>query len=325
MKFNKLGFSDLVFSCIGFGTWALGGGGEWGWGAQNDKDSVAAIQHAIDLGINWIDTAASYGHGRSEEIVGQAIKGQREKVLIATKGGIVWDENKNNFFRLKSWSIRNEIEDSLRRLDIDYIDLYQIHWNSPDEDLEEAWTEIARFIEAGKVRYAGVSNWTISQIERAQPILPVTSVQPKYNLLDREIEDDLLDYCRNNNIGVIVYSPLASGLFTNKMSKEWASKLPDDDWRSRNNPHFQEPEFSKNLKLNEKLKVIADRHGKTISDLAIAWTLRRPEITSAIVGARNPKQIEQNLSAANWELDDETQVEIEALLDGRKKSIHSGN
>jgi aryl-alcohol dehydrogenase-like predicted oxidoreductase len=323
MRTRKLGYTDLHFTVIGFGAWALGGGGEWGRGPQDDQDSIATIQRALDLGINWVDTAASYGHGRSEEVVGRAVKGRRHEISIATKGGIVWDENKNNFFRCKGWSIRKEAEDSLRRLGVDVIDLYQLHWNSPDEDLEEAWTEVARLIEEGKVRYGGVSNWTVSQIQRAQAIHPVASLQPKYNLLDREVEDELLGFCNAEEIGVIVYSPLASGLLTGKVTRDWVASLPADDWRSRNNDHYKEPELSANLDLVDQLQVIAGRRERRIAELAIAWILRRPEVTAAIAGARRPKQIEAWIPAADWELQPQELDEIEAALGERKVRVIS--
>jgi aryl-alcohol dehydrogenase-like predicted oxidoreductase len=323
MRTRKLGYTDLDLTVIGFGAWALGGGGEWGWGPQDDQDSIPTIQRALDLGINWIDTAASYGHGRSEEVVGRAIKGRRHEIFIATKGGIVWDENKNNFFRCKAWSIRKEAEDSLRRLGVDVIDLYQLHWNSPDEDLEEAWTEVARLIEEGKVRYGGVSNWTVSQIQRAQAIHPVASLQPRYNLLDREVEDELLGFCAAEDIGVIVYSPLASGFLTGKVTRDWVASLPSDDWRSRNNDHYKEPELSANMDLADQLRVIAERTGHRIAELAIAWILRRPEVTAAIVGARRPEQIGAWIPAADWELQPQELDEIEAALGERKVRVTS--
>lgn len=321
MRTNKLGFSELQLTRIGFGSWALGGGGEWGWGPQDDKESIAAIHRGLDLGINWIDTAASYGHGKSEEIIGKAIKGRRDEVIIATKGGIVWNENKNNFFRMKAWSIRQEAEDSLLRLGVDVIDLYQIHWNGPDEDLDEAWTEVARLIEEGKVRYGGVSNWSVEQIKRALAIHPVASLQPRYNMLDREVEGELLGYCAANDIGVIVYSPMASGLLTGKISKEWVKNLPEDDFRHHNNQHFKEPELSINLEFIDNLRPIAKRNNKNICELAIAWTLSHPEVTSAIVGARKPSQIEQNTSAADWVLDEQTLADVEELLKERKEKL----
>ena len=317
MRTRKLGYSDLYLTTIGFGAWALGGGGEWGWGSQDDKELVAAIQRALDLGINWIDTAASYGHGRSEEVVGQAIRGRRDEVILASKCGIVWDENKNNFFRLKAWSVRQEAENSLRRLGVDVIDLYEIHVNAPNEDLEDAWAEVSRLIEEGKVRYGGVSNWSVEQIKRAQAIHPVASLQPKYSMLDREIEDKLLDYCAANDIGVVVYSPMVSGLLTGKVTKEWVKALPRDDWRSHNNAHFLEPELSINMELIEKLHPIAKSNGCSIVELAVAWTLRRSEVTAAIVGARRPSQIEQNVHAADLDIDQESQDNIDALLKER--------
>jgi aryl-alcohol dehydrogenase-like predicted oxidoreductase len=321
MQTRKLGFTDLQLTTIGFGAWALGGGGEWGWGSQDDNESIAAIHRGLDLGINWIDTAASYGHGRSEEVVGKAIKGLRDKVILATKCGIVWDENMNNFFRMKAWSIRQEAEASLRRLGVDVIDLYQIHWNGPDEDLEEAWSEVARLIQEGKVRYGGVSNWSVDQMKRSQASYPIASLQPKYNMFFREVEDELLGFCASNNIGVVVYSPMASGLLTGKVTKEWVKTLPIDDFRHHNNPHFKEPELSVNLETIEKLRPIASRNGRSIGELAIAWTLCRPEVTSAIVGARRPSQIEQTVAAADWVLDKQTQDDIEGVLKERNAKL----
>lgn len=323
MKTNQLGNSDLHFTVVGLGTWAIGGGGDWGWGPQDDADSIAAVQQALDEGINWLDTAASYGHGRSESVVGEAIKERRDQVYVATKGGIVWDENKENFFRMKAWSLREEAENSLDRLGVDQIDLYQIHWNEPDEDIEEGWTEVARLIEEGKVRYGGVSNWSVSQMERALAIHPITSLQPQYNMLDRTIEDEILPFCAENNIGVIVYSTMAAGLLTGKFTKEKVAALPDDDWRSRHNEHFKEPELSVNLDFIEKLRPIAERNEITLGQLAIGWVLRRPEITAAIVGARRPQQVKETAQAGSVSLSQADLDEIEALLKERERKLAS--
>ncbi len=323
MKTKTLGYTDLELSIIGFGAWAIGGGGEWGWGPQDDRDSLAAIQEALDLGINWIDTAASYGHGRSEEVAGKAIKGRRDQVLIATKCGIVWDDEKNNFFRLKGWSIRKECEDSLRRLGVEVIDLYQVHINSPDEDIEESWTEVARLIEEGKVRYGGVSNWTVDQLRRVQEIHPVASLQPVYNMFDRGIEDEHLAYCASNDIGVIVYSPMVSGLLTGKFTKEMVAALPGDDFRATNNPHFQEPALSVTVEFVEQLRPLAERSNRSLPELAVAWALHRSEITAAIVGARRPGQIKQTTPAAAWDLNEEDLAEIEGLLSEREASLNA--
>jgi aryl-alcohol dehydrogenase-like predicted oxidoreductase len=323
MQTRKLGYTDLYLTTVGLGTWAIGGGGwAYGWGPQDDTDSIRAIQRALDLGINWIDTAAVYGLGHSEEIVGKAIRGRRDQVVIATKCGLVWDEGSTTpYGRLKAWSVRQEVEASLRRLGVDVIDLYQIHWPNPDEDIEEAWATIADLVREGKVRYAGVSNFSVEQMKRIQPIHPIASLQPPYNMLRRDIEAEILPFCAANNIGVIVYSPMASGVLTEKFSRQWVASLPDDDWRKKYSGHLQEPELSANLALVEGLKAIAARYGRTVSQLAIAWTLRRPEVTAAIVGARRPEQIEQTAPAADWVLPPEVLAEIDDLLARRAEAL----
>lgn len=324
MQKRQLGFSDLHLTTIGFGAWAIGGGDwEWGWGPQQDRDSLATIQKALDLGINWIDTAAAYGLGHSEEIVGQAIKGRREGLIIATKCGLVWDDPSSGLVdnNLKAGSVRREAEDSLRRLDLDVIDLYQIHWPVPDEDLEEAWAEIARLIEEGKVRYGGLSNASVDQIKRCQAIHPVASLQPPYSMLDREVEDELLAYCAENQIGVVAYSPMASGLLTGKYDRRRVEALPAEDWRLTKDSHFREPELDPNLELVESLKDIARRHNRSVGELAVAWVLRRPELTAAIVGARRPDQIEQIAPASEWQLDEQTVKEIDSLLEERDRKV----
>jgi aryl-alcohol dehydrogenase-like predicted oxidoreductase len=323
MQTRKLGYTDLYLTTVGLGTWAIGGGGwAYGWGPQDDTDSIRAIQRALDLGINWIDTAAVYGLGHSEEIVGKAIRGRRDQVIIATKCGLVWDEGSTTpYGRLKAWSVRQEVEASLRRLGVDVIDLYQIHWPNPDEDIEEAWATIADLVREGKVRYAGVSNFSVEQMKRIQPIHPIASLQPPYNMLRRDIEAEILPFCAANNIGVIVYSPMASGVLTEKFSRQWVASLPDDDWRKKYSGHLQEPELSANLALVEGLKAIAARYGRTVSQLAIAWTLRRPEVTAAIVGARRPEQIEQTAPASDWVLPPEVLAEIDDLLARRAEAL----
>jgi aryl-alcohol dehydrogenase-like predicted oxidoreductase len=336
---RKLGYSDLHLTTVGLGTWALSGGRKGlSWGPQDDADSIATIRRALDLGINWIDAAAVYGLGRAEEIVGQAIAGRRDEVIIATKCGLVWDEGSTTpYGRLKAESIRREVEASLRRLSpsinsghrVEVIDLYQIHWPNPDEDIEEAWGVIADLIREGKVRYGGVSNFGVEQLKRVQAIHPVASLQPPYSMLRRGIEEDLLPYCAANDIGVIVYSPMQSGLLTGKFTKERFEGLPDDDWRKRS-PRFQEPGLSANLAFVEKLRPIAERNGRTVAQLAIAWVLRRllrpfdgaqgglrsgqAEVTAAIVGARRPSQIEETALAGDWVLSAEDMAEIKTLL-----------
>ena len=317
MQIRKLGWTGLNLSTIGLGTWAIGGGGwKFSWGPQDDSESISAIQRALELGINWIDTAAVYGLGHSEEIVGKAIKGLRDKPIIATKCERVWDKDGNIFGRLKKKSIRSEVEASLKRLKIEVIDLYQIHWPEPEEDIEEAWTALGDLIKEGKIRYAGVSNFNIGQLKRVQPIHPIASLQPPYSMLERGIEKKILQYCSANNIGVVVYSPMQKGLLTGKFTRERVQNLPNDDHRRRD-PRFHEPELSANLRLVEDLRSIAEKSGRTVAQLAIAWVLRRPEVTAAIVGARRPSQIEETVVAGDWVLSKEHIAAIEALLDSR--------
>ena len=321
MQTRKLGYSDLNLTTVGLGTWAIGGEWQWGWGPQDDEESIAAIQRALDLGINWIDTAPAYGVGHSEEIVGKAIAGRRDQITIATKCGMVWDEGSTTVYRsLKAASVRREVEDSLRRLNVDGIDLYQIHWPIPDEDIEEAWGAIADMIGEGKVRYAGASNFSVAQLKRVQAIHPVASLQPPYSMLRRDVEQELLPYCAANDIGVVAYSPMQAGLLTGKFSKARVSNLPDGDWRKQNSI-FREPQLSVNLALVEKLRPIAERNGRTPAQLAIAWVLRRSELTAAIVGARRPSQIEGTAPAGDWTLSQEDIAEIDALLEERDKAL----
>jgi aryl-alcohol dehydrogenase-like predicted oxidoreductase len=320
MQTRKLGWTDLNLSTIGLGTWAIGGG-KWkfSWGPQDDRESISTIQRALELGINWIDTAAVYGLGHSEEIVGKAIRGLRDKPIIATKCERVWDKDGNIFGRLKKESIRSEVEASLKRLKIEIIDLYQIHWPEPDQDIEEAWTTLGDLIKEGKIRYAGVSNFNIGQLKRVQPIHPVASLQPPYSMLERGIEDKILQYCSANNIGIIAYSPMQKGLLTGKFTRERVQNLSQDDHR-RIDPRFQEPQLSVNLKLVEDLRPIAEKSGRTLAQLAIAWVLRRPEVTAAIVGARRPSQIEETVVAGDWVLSEEHIAVIDALLDRHQKA-----
>ena len=310
MKTRQLGNSDLMITPIGFGAWAIGGAGwEFGWGEQDDKQSVAAIHRALELGINWIDTAAVYGMGHSEKVVALALRSwSGPRPYVFTKGGLRWDEQGYVHRSLNSASIRQECEDSLRRLNVDVIDLYQIHW--PTEELEEGWTAMARLQTEGKVRRIGVSNFSVEEMRRAQEIAPITSLQPPYSLVHREIEQKILPYCRSEKLGVIVYSPMASGLLTGAMTRERADALPSSDWRSRD-AEFQEPRLSKNLALVERLREIGERHGRPPGQIAIAWTLRNPVVSGAIVGARNAKQVEGNVGAADLSLTDEEIAEIE--------------
>jgi aryl-alcohol dehydrogenase-like predicted oxidoreductase len=317
MKKKRLGKTDLELTRVGLGTWAIGGSGwVFAWGPQDDSDSIAAIHKALDLGINWIDTAAVYGFGHSEEVVGKAIAGRRDKVILATKCGLAWKKgDPEPFGRLKAESVRKEVDASLKRLGTDHIDLYQIHWPNPDADIEEGWTEISRQVKAGKIRYAGVSNFSEAQMARIAQIHPIASLQPPYSMLRRETEK-LFPFCKAHDIGVIVYSPMQAGLLTGKFSRERVAALPRDDWR-KTDPLFNEPELSRNLELVENLKAIAAGKGRTVAELAIAWTLGQEAVTAAIVGARRPEQIAETSSAADWELSPEDIAEIERLLAAR--------
>lgn len=303
MQTRQLGNSDMMITPIGLGAWAIGGGGwEYGWGPQDDLDSIKTIRYAIDAGMNWIDTAAVYGLGHSEEIVAKAVAEMTEKPYIFTKCSLVWDETGKIRGNLKADSIRKEVEDSLRRLNIEQIDLYQIHWPNPDPDIEEGWQTLADLQKEGKLRYIAVSNFNVSQMQRCQPIAPITSLQPPYSMIERTIEDEILPFCGAHHIGVIVYSPMQSGLLTGKMTRERIANLPDDDWRKRDD-EFTEPRLSRNLELVEKLKTIAEKHNTTVPAVAVAWTLHRPEVTAAIVGARRPDQIDGFLDAPTIQLD----------------------
>src|SRR6266404_1279890 len=312
MKTKQLGNSDLLITSIGFGAWAIGGSGwEFGWGEQDDKASAAAIHRALELGVNWIDTAAVYGMGHSEEVVAFALRtwpGPRPYVF--TKCGLRWDEQGYVHRDLSADSVRRECEDSLRRLDVDVIDLYQVHW--PTEDLEEGWAAMAQLQKEGKVRWIGVSNFDVEELRRAQKIAPITSLQPPYSLVRREAEQEVMPYCRSNGTGVIVYSPMASGLLTGAMTRERAARLPDSDWRSRD-IEFVEPKLSKNLALVERLRAVGEEYGRPPGQVAIAWILRNPAVTAAIVGARNAEQVEKNVGAVELQLTDEDVEEIEGV------------
>lgn len=321
MKTRKLGWTDLEITTIGMGTYALGGGDwQYGWGAQDDSDSIAAIKRAFELGINWIDVAPAYGLGHAETITGQVLQDISDEIIIATKCGLSWDASGTINMTLGGSTIQQEVEDSLRRLNVEVIDLFQIHWPIPDEGIESAWTVIGEMVKEGKIRYAGVSNFKLEQLKRAQAIHPIASLQPPYSMVERGIENGILDYCRQNNIGVIVYSPMESGLLTGKFTAEYMASLPDNDWRKTAH-QFTEPEFSLNLKLVEGLRPIAERNGKSLPELAIAWTLARSEITAAIVGARRPSQIEGTIGAANWQLSSEDLKDINDLLQNRESAL----
>ncbi|HEU5414421.1 MAG TPA: aldo/keto reductase [Candidatus Angelobacter sp.] len=314
MQKRQLGNSDLHITPIGVGAWAMGGG-DWAfsWGHQEDKNSVEAIHAALDSGINWIDTAAIYGHGHSEEVVGKAIAGRSNRPYIFTKCGIVWNEQRQISRSLKADSIRREVESSLRRLKLDAIDLYQIHWPDPEPEIEEGWQTLAELRKEGKVRNIGVSNFNAAQMKRAQKIAPITSLQPPYNIVTSDIEREVLPFCRENNIGVIVYSPMKSGLLTGKMTRERIAKLSPDDFRPRT-VSFQEPLLSRNLGLVEVLRGIGDRHGHTPGEVAIAWTLRDPVVTGAIVGMRSAQQAKEIIRSAEFRLSSDEVLEIESYL-----------
>jgi len=316
MQIRKLGNSDLHITAVGYGAWAIGGSGwQFAWGAQDDNESIAAIHHSLELGVNWIDTAAVYGLGHSEEVVGHALRDWRGyRPYVFTKCGLREDAKGEVQKVLSADSIRGEVEDSLRRLSVDAIDLYQIHW-PPDPDsaaLEEGWSTLADLKREGKVRWIGVSNFNVQQLQRAQAIAPVTSLQPRYSLVHREIEDEVLPYSLSEGIGVIVYSPMASGLLTGAMTRERAARLPKDDWRRRH-PDFTEPSLSHNLALVEHMREIAKGHNRFVGEVAIAWALHHPAVTGAIVGARNARQAEGVMRAGELRLSDEEVNEIEAF------------
>ena len=313
MNTRKLGNSDLMITPIGFGAWAVGGRWQFGWGEQRDDNSIAAIHRALELGINWIDTAAVYGLGHSEEVVAKALRdwaGKRPYVF--TKCGMVWNEKGEVGYSLRGESIRRECEASLRRLGADVIDLYQIHWPADDSaETLEGWATMAELQKERKVRWIGVCNFSVQELQKTKEIAPVTSLQPPYSLIRRDIEKGLLPFCQRENIGVIVYSPMASGLLTGAMTRERAANLPADDWR-RGNPEFQEPKLSKNLALVERLRAIGARHHKSPGEVAIAWTLRNPVVTGAIVGARNANQVDGIIGGASFRLTADEIKEIEA-------------
>ncbi|HTZ84074.1 MAG TPA: aldo/keto reductase [Candidatus Acidoferrales bacterium] len=310
MERRRLGNSDLHITPIGVGAWAIGGGGWRGsMGLQNDADSIPAIHAALAHGINWIDTAALYGLGHSEKMIGQALQGYHPRPHVFTKCERVWDDNGKIGASLKAASIRRECEASLRRLRSDFIDLYQIHWPEPDEDIEEGWAELAKLKIEGKVRYIGVSNFSVAQMKRAQAIAPITSLQPPYAVVRREIEAEILPFCAAENIGVIVYSPMYAGLLTGSMTKERVANFLPEDWR-KSLPGFQEPQLSRNLRLVELLRNIGQRHGRTPGEVAIAWTLNHPVVTGAIVGFRNPEQVAGIVGAGEFRLQ---QVEVEEI------------
>jgi aryl-alcohol dehydrogenase-like predicted oxidoreductase len=312
----RFGRTGMEVTQVGFGSWAIGGGG-WAaaWGPQDDEEAVGAIRRAVELGMNWVDTAAVYGLGHSEELVARALKGvpEADRPYVFTKCSLVWDGNGEVHNVLEKASVKRECEESLRRLQTDVIDLYQIHWPRPDEDIEEGWEAMAELKDEGKVRHIGVSNFDASQMERIGVTASVETLQPPYNMLNRGVEEEIFPYCEEHDVGVIVYSPMRSGLLTGKMTPERVANLPSDDWR-RNAGDFQEPRFSRNLELVGLLEEIGREHGRSPGEVAIAWTLRHPAVTAAIVGGRRPDQVDGIIGAADLRLSEDELGRIEAFL-----------
>ena len=311
---RTLGNSDLQLTPIGFGAWAIGGG-DWtyAWGHQDDSESIAAIHRALDLGINWIDTAAVYGLGHSEEVVARALKGVSRKPYVFTKCSLRWGADRSIYNSLKAASVAEELEASLRRLGVETIDLYQVHWPNPESEIEEGWEALARLREQGKIRWIGVSNFNVEQMKRAMKIAPITSLQPPYSMLRRAIETEILPFTLANGIGVINYSPMLSGMLTGKMTAERVAAMPPDDWR-RKAPEFNEPKLSRNLRLVEELREIGNGHGVSPGVVAVAWTLHHPAVTAAIVGGRSTRQVEETAQALHFRLSDEEYARINAYL-----------
>ena len=310
---TKLGNTDLEITRVGFGAWAIGGNGyDFGWGPQDDDESIATIHHALARGINWIDTAAVYGLGRSEAVVGRALEGLDERPYVFTKASLLDGGNGKVVHSLKRDSILDEAEVSLERLGIDAIDLYQIHWPDPAADIEEGWDALAELKEQGLVRHIGVSNFDVDQLRRIQSIAPVESLQPPYSLVDRGVEKEILPFAEREGIGVIAYSPMGSGLLTGKMTRERIGSLPHDDWR-KHSDRFREPQLSRHLALVERLRTVADRHETTPGAVAVAWTLRNPAVDGAIVGFRRPDQVDPLVDAGSIELS----TDDVALIEGR--------
>jgi aryl-alcohol dehydrogenase-like predicted oxidoreductase len=306
LRTTELGSTGMEITRVGFGAWAIGGGGwEFGWGPQEDDESVAAIERALDHGVNWIDTAAAYGFGRSERVVGRALAGVSDRPYVFTKCSLLEGPGRRVEHSLKRDSVLLEAETSLERLGVDAIDLYQIHWPIPEADIEEGWTALAELRDQGLVRHIGVSNFNVEQLRRIQDIAPVETLQPPYSLVSRAVEDETLPYAERRDIGVIAYSPMESGLLTGAMTRERIENLPDDDWR-RSDPRFQEPRLSETLALVERLENVAERHDTTPGAVAIAWTLRNPAVDGAIVGFRRPEQVDPRMvHAGDVELSDD--------------------
>jgi aryl-alcohol dehydrogenase-like predicted oxidoreductase len=321
MRTRKLGTTEFELSVIGFGAWAIGGGEwEYSWGPQDENDAIEAMQRAVEVGINWIDTAAVYGLGHSEELVGKFLKQVRQKPIVATKCGITWDKAGKITRWVNAKQVYEEVEASLRRLKIETIDLYQVHWPFPDENLEEVWEAMATVKKQGKARHIGVCNCTVEHLKRIAPIHPIASLQPRYSMIHRDIETDILAYCGKNNIGVVCYSPMGKGLLTGKMTAERIASLPASDHR-RNDPDFQSLRLNAHLSLVNGLKPLAQRSDKTLAQLSLAWVLRKKEVTSAIAGARSAAQIEETAKAGDWTLSGEDIAEIEELIERHDRMI----
>ncbi len=324
MQYRKLGWTELELSTVGLGTWAHGGGGwRFSWGPQDDEESMATVAAALELGVNWIDTAAVYGLGHAEEVTGAALKKLGKCPIVATKCGRVPVEGGGIVSRLTAKSVREECEASLRRLQVEVIDLYQVHWPDPEAQIEEGWSTIADLVKAGKIRYAGVSNFNVAQLKRIQPIHPVASLQPPYSMLMRGVEKETLAYCAANRIGVVAYSPMQKGLLTGKVTPEWVASLPADDHRRRDS-NFNQPRLGYITELLDGLRGMAEKNQISLAQLAIGWVLRRPELTSAIVGARRPAQIQETAAAGDVILAAGDSAAIETLLQAYEHKLQVG-
>jgi aryl-alcohol dehydrogenase-like predicted oxidoreductase len=311
LKTTELGHTGLEITRIGFGAWAIGGGGwEFGWGPQDDEQSIAAIQRALEHGVNWIDTAAAYGFGRSEQVVGRALNGLTQRPYVFTKCSLLEGPDRTVVHSLKRDSILREAEASLKRLGIDAIDLYQIHWPNPPEDIEQGWAALAELKHQGLVRHIGVSNFDVAQLQRVQQIAPVETLQPQYSLIERDVDRELLPFAERDGVGVIVYSPMGSGMLTGAITRDRVDRMPADDWR-KHDPRFNEPQLSRNLDLVERLTAVAGRYDTTPGAIAVAWTLRNAAVDGAIVGFRRADQVDPIIPAANLDLTDHDIAEIE--------------
>lgn len=310
MNTRQLGTNGPRLTEIGLGAWAIGGQGAFGWGASDDNESIATVQRSLDLGVNWIDTAPVYGHGHSEEVIGRALQGRRDKVFVATKCGMLWDEQKHVRIHLGPESIRREMEASLKRLKTDHVDLYQFHWPDPATPVEDSWQEMVRLKKEGKTRYIGVCNFDVPLLSRCEKIEHVQSLQPIYNMLESNIEKEILPYCLEHGVGVVVYSPMQSGLLTDTFNR---SSLAKDDWRLTSE-RFTAKNLEHAEQIVQRLKPIASRYGKTVAQLAIAWVLMHKAVTSAIVGARRVRHAEQNVGGAGWKIPDKDMAAIEKIL-----------